>query len=198
MNPTTVHPSKIELDLAFNTNVDNIAIGQINRSTIDRLTNSDTWKLDISNWLEVIRKNQNIKCPKIIRETESFSLGLHLTDDSSIQYLNSCWRDLNEKTDVLSFPILDNEIILPTNTCLELGDIVVSVSTAYKQSIEQNHDLGHELRWLVSHGLLHLLGWDHNTPKKLEEMLYCQEELLKISVKVHHLHVHAQETKDAP
>ena len=48
------------------------------------------------------------------------------------------------------------------------------------QAQQQNHSLLHELRWLVSHGLLHLLGWDHPTAEKLNEMIGCQEQLLGV------------------
>ena len=61
---------------------------------------------------------------------------------------------------------------------VELGDIVVSLDTARRQALEQVHSLRHELRWLVSHGLLHLLGWDHPDDTSLEAMLQLQEQLL--------------------
>ena len=61
---------------------------------------------------------------------------------------------------------------------LELGDIVVSVPTARRQALEQEHGLERELRWLVSHGLLHLLGWDHPDADSLAAMLQKQEHLL--------------------
>ena len=64
---------------------------------------------------------------------------------------------------------------------LEIGDIVVSVMTADCQAKEQNHSLSNELLWLVSHGLMHLLGWDHPNSDRLKEMLNYQEQLLCIN-----------------
>ena len=61
-----------------------------------------------------------------------------------------------------------------------LQHIVLSLETAIKQSKTYNHPLIYELKWLVSHGLLHLLGWDHPTAEKLNAMLSCQEQLLCI------------------
>ena len=98
--------------------------------------------------------------------------------------MNSTWRKQYEKTDVLSFPVLDDSIVFPQGKSLELGDIIVSVPTAKLQAKDHKHSLGHELRWLVSHGLLHLLGWDHPDEKKLNQMLSCQEQLLSIDVNV--------------
>ena len=61
---------------------------------------------------------------------------------------------------------------------VELGDIIVSVDTAQRQAQNHNHSLGYELHWLISHGLLHLLGWDHPDERRLSGMLALQERLL--------------------
>ena len=70
---------------------------------------------------------------------------------------------------------------LEADPSVELGDIIVSVPTAERQALEQNHSLERELCWLVSHGLLHLLGWDHPDDASLMTMLQCQEQLLAIA-----------------
>lgn len=61
---------------------------------------------------------------------------------------------------------------------LELGDIVISVETAARQASDHGHDLARELLFLASHGLLHLLGWDHPDEDSLALMLARQEALL--------------------
>ena len=61
---------------------------------------------------------------------------------------------------------------------LELGDIVISLETASRQAEAAAMGLERELAWLASHGLLHLLGWDHPTEARLEAMLVRQEQLL--------------------
>ena len=61
-----------------------------------------------------------------------------------------------------------------------MGDIVISVPTAIRQAKENNAELFRELRWLASHGLLHLLGWDHSDEEGLNQMLSIQEQLLDI------------------
>ena len=62
---------------------------------------------------------------------------------------------------------------------LYLGDIIISLETAARQAQQNNHSLTIELAWLASHGLLHLLGWDHPDDARLEEMLAQQANLLK-------------------
>ena len=86
---------------------------------------------------------------------------------------NEKWRNKNEPTDVLSFGVLDEEALISPGSYLELGDIVVSVDAAERQAQEHNHSLVRELRWLVSHGFLHLLGYDHinsNDQQRMEKL----------------------------
>ena len=115
----------------------------------------------------------------------AYSLGLLITDDPSIAVLNGEWRHQEGPTDVLSFAA--QEAPLPPGALaqlgeddepLELGDIVISLETAARQAQEHQHDLARELQFLASHGLLHLLGWDHPDAPSLERMLARQEELL--------------------
>ena len=61
---------------------------------------------------------------------------------------------------------------------LELGDIVISLETAARQAPDHDHSLPEELLFLATHGLLHLLGWDHPDDTSLAAMLRKQEELL--------------------
>ena len=83
-------------------------------------------------------------------------------------------------TDVLSFGALEGDFLPPSSDALELGDIFVSVETAVRQASFYDQSLGQELRWLVSHGILHLLGWDHPCSESRSNMLNLQEELIKI------------------
>ena len=76
--------------------------------------------------------------------------------------------DLNQKTIATSSTLSE-----------ELKSNSLSVETAKKQAAENHHSLGKEICWLVSHGLLHLLGWDHQSSLQLKEMLNFQEQLLQ-------------------
>ncbi len=172
----------LELDLTFEGASEDICSGIKDMPTKCRLTQADPWHDDLKAWIQVLRSDCSLSCPDVVRTTSFLSMGLQLTDDQTITALNLSWRQKNEKTDVLSFPVLDESILHPVDQCVELGDIVISVPTAERQANEMQHALSKELRWLVSHGLLHLLGWDHPTSHRLSEMLSCQQQLLGCNV----------------
>ena len=86
-------------------------------------------------------------------------LSLLLTDDEEIQTLNTTYRDLDKATDVLSFP-QDEDAINESGDTL-LGDVVISVETAARQAEEHHLSSNEELILLAIHGILHLLGYDH-------------------------------------
>jgi probable rRNA maturation factor len=111
----------------------------------------------------------------------AYELCLRFTNDDEIQALNHQYRAKDMPTDVLAFAALEIELPLPEDEDepLYLGDIVVSVETAQRQADEQGHALSIELAWLTSHGLLHLLGWDHPDAERLAEMLTQQRSLLQ-------------------
>jgi probable rRNA maturation factor len=116
----------------------------------------------------------------------AYSLGLQLCDDARIAELNHTWRDRAGATDVLAFAAQEEAPPLPSAPedgelaaePLELGDIVISLETAARQALEHGHPLERELRFLASHGLLHLLGWDHPDQETLTAMLDRQARLL--------------------
>ena len=142
---------------------------------------SEIWIEEIKNWIGYLRSNTVYNPPPVILENLLFSIGLEFTDDRAIAELNSSWRNKQSPTDVLSFPILVQEDLYPKDQYIELGDIVVSVETAHKQALSHNHSLLYELRWLVCHGFLHLLGWDHSDQASFNEMMLIQEQLLCFS-----------------
>lgn len=109
-------------------------------------------------------------------EGESDSeVSIHLTDDEEIQQLNRTYRQVDEPTDVLAFAMRegsDGEV----NPSL-LGDVVVSVETAQRQAIKGHFQ--RELALLVIHGILHLLGYDHESPEDAAVMEAKQRQLLR-------------------
>jgi probable rRNA maturation factor len=136
-----------------------------------------TWESWFYQWLETLQLD--------IPSAKAYELTLRLTDDTEIQALNTQYRHKNQPTDVLAFAALEvDSPQLPPQIQLTmplyLGDVVISVDTAYRQAQQQGHSLKTELAWLASHGLLHLLGWDHPDEESLIEMLNQQEILLKI------------------
>ncbi len=95
---------------------------------------------------------------------------LILTDDNEIQELNRLHRQKDKPTDVLSFP-LENIPGMP------LGSIVISIDTAKKGAEEFGHSIEDEIKLLFIHGLLHLLGYDHETDNG--EMREKEKEIIE-------------------
>ena len=134
---------------------------------------TETWETWFHDWLELLQLD--VPAP-------TYELSLRLTDDTEIQVLNASYRHQNQPTDVLAFAALEVECPqLPQVQSLPvyLGDIVISVDTADRQAQQQGHTLQTELAWLATHGLLHLLGWDHPDEDSLTEMLNQQAILLQ-------------------
>jgi rRNA maturation RNase YbeY len=99
-------------------------------------------------------------------------LSILLTDDKKIRELNKQYRNKSISTDVLSFSQNEGE-----ENGLEhnlLGDIVISISTAMRQSSEHNLSIDEEIVLLLIHGILHLLGFDHERSE--EEAVYMKEK----------------------
>lgn len=102
-------------------------------------------------------------------------------DNETIRELNKIHRSVDRETDVLSFPTLDEngfEVNPETNAVL-LGDIVISLEKAKTQSEEYGHSMKRETAFLITHSLLHLLGFDHETEAEEKEMFAKQEKILK-------------------
>lgn len=111
---------------------------------------------------------------------EPAELGLTLTDDERVRLLNRDYRGLDRPTDVLSFALEEGEeLILPPGLPRQLGDVVVSVETIRRQAGELDVALDSELAWVIGHGVLHLLGYDHRTPAEEERMRDVERSILR-------------------
>ncbi|MDX2272550.1 MAG: rRNA maturation RNase YbeY [Cyanobacteriota bacterium] len=118
---------------------------------------------------------------KTLSVTDPCELSLCLTTDQHIQDLNREFRYVDAATDVLAFAAQETLIpigIRELSVTKLLGDIVISVPTARVQAKANGHKLSEELAWLASHGLLHLLGWDHPDELSLQRMLNQQRLLM--------------------
>lgn len=149
----------------------------------DPLAGAELWHERISSWLGQMAAElpADLQAP-------AYSLGLSLVGDAEIAELNGDWRDKPGPTDVLAFAAQDEgtddapPMPLPDDEAdaeaLELGDIVISLETAARQAPEHEHSLQQELLFLATHGLLHLLGWDHPDDASLAAMLARQDRLI--------------------
>ena len=102
---------------------------------------------------------------------ENSELSILLTDDEEIRELNRTYRGKDRPTDVLSFPIGEE-----VAGRLILGDVVISLDTARRQAEELGHTLEEEVSRLLAHGIIHLLGYDHELGGEEEERFRALEE----------------------
>lgn len=107
---------------------------------------------------------------------EEVELSITLVDDASIARINAKWRDQPRPTDVLSFPA--GEMPPIPGQPQPIGDVVISLDTARRRASEEGTSLAAELSRYLAHGLLHLLGHDHQTPEQAREMSRAEEVLL--------------------
>ena len=133
-----------------------------------------------------------VKCPY---EAE---VSVTLTDNGTIQEINKEFRQIDNPTDVLSFPLLDydipgdfsfldsddSEMIIseyfnPDSGELMLGDIIISLDKVMEQSEKYGHSSRRELAFLVAHSMMHLFGYDHMEPEEAEVMERRQREILE-------------------
>ena len=97
-------------------------------------------------------------------------------DSNKIHEINREYRGIDRVTDVISFALEDNEEIKLEHRIL--GDIYICVERAHEQAIEYGHSFLREIAFLMIHGLLHLLGYDHMEPEDEKVMFGKQEEIL--------------------
>lgn len=102
-------------------------------------------------------------------------VSLSFVDNETIRGLNDQYRGIDEPTDVLSFPQDDD---LPLELPYILGDIVISLERAAEQAQEYGHGLEREVLYLAVHGLLHLIGYDHQTEEDKSAIRAREEEVL--------------------
>lgn len=135
--------------------------------------------------------------------TQPVTLTLLITNDETIQALNQQYRQQGKPTDVLSFPLLDRPLvnapgdqlwlspeeaggtaskqifITPSELTTNLGDIVISWPTVLRQAAETGHSPTYELLYLLSHGALHLVGYDDQTEAGYQAMIQIQQAVME-------------------
>lgn len=107
-------------------------------------------------------------------ETE---LSIALVDDEEMARLNSQYRGIEAPTDVLSFGC-DDPCPTPSGEPVMLGDVVIAPSVAAQQAVDLGHTIEHELDVLLVHGVLHLLGYDHEADDDAGAMAAREAALL--------------------
>ena len=113
-----------------------------------------------------------------------YEVGLVFTDSETVKQLNRDYRGVDEPTDVLAFCMLsqkgaDDSFALPPDGVTRLGEVIISYPQAVEQAKEQGHSPERELALLIIHGILHLLGYDHEEPEEEAEMRTREKGLLE-------------------
>ncbi|MEE3342937.1 MAG: rRNA maturation RNase YbeY [Bacilli bacterium] len=99
-------------------------------------------------------------------------------DNNEIKNINSTYRGIDKETDVISFALEDNSKIENPEIRV-LGDIYIAINIAYEQAKLYEHSSTREICFLATHGLLHLLGYDHMNEEEEKIMFKKQKELLE-------------------
>lgn len=111
-------------------------------------------------------------------------LGLVITDQTKIQELNLVHLGVDAPTDVLAFPTSPDEgsdmpdFVMPPDGITHLGEVIISFPQAFMQAEEHQHPVKKEVALLIVHGVLHLLGYDHDVPEREQHMRARETEIL--------------------
>ena len=116
--------------------------------------------------------------------TSPYEVSLVFTDSETVQRLNRDYRGVNEPTDVLAFYQLPQKgtefsFAVPPDGVTRLGEVIISYPQAVAQAREQGHSNERELALLIIHGILHLLGYDHEKSEAEHKMRRRERELLE-------------------
>ena len=110
-------------------------------------------------------------------ELDKCEFNIIIVDNKKIHEINKEYRNVDRETDVISFAMEDNMDIEYKDFRL-LGDIYISIDKCYSQAIEYGHSNVREICFLATHGILHLLGYDHMEKDDEIKMFKLQDELL--------------------
>lgn len=126
---------------------------------------------------ELEKLNNYIKYVVNELELEKCEFNIIIIDNERIREINREYRKIDKETDVISFALEDNMDISYDDFRL-LGDIYISIDRCYLQAMEYGHSREREICFLATHGILHLLGYDHMESEDEKEMFSLQNKLL--------------------
>lgn len=124
-----------------------------------------------------------LECLSYEGYSDEYELSLSFVDDDEIQTLNRDFRGIDRPTDVLSFPLLEEDSFEVEYFEESLGDIVISIETAVRQAEDYGHSLEREICFLVCHSMFHLLGYDHIEDEEAK-IMHAKEEAVLDKLKI--------------
>jgi len=119
----------------------------------------------------------NTKVSQSLKLPLNFTYSLVLVNSETIQTINRDYRHIDKPTDVISFAYNDG-IEAYNDFSEEIGDIFINLDYVNKQAIDYGHSPQREYLFLITHGILHLLGYDHQNPEDEKIMFDLQKEIL--------------------
>ena len=142
-------------------------------------------------YIEIINNVINLSFKEENIDKLNLYVNIILTDSSNIREINNTYRNIDKETDVLSFPMFEEEEI---NNMLEqpkmlvirevLGDIIISIEKVKEQAKEYEHSFERELSYMIVHGFYHLMGYDHMNEEEKSIMREKEENILnKLNIK---------------
>jgi probable rRNA maturation factor len=131
--------------------------------------NTEEWGIEAKEFETVVSRLE-----KHLLKTEG-ELDIVFVDDAEIHRLNKAYRHKDKPTDVLSFSYIDSR----SENDSTLGEIFISVPTARKQAPDYGNTLTQEIQKLITHGVLHVFGYDHETDSDYEKMSAMEGKILK-------------------
>ncbi|MCL2140377.1 MAG: rRNA maturation RNase YbeY [Dehalococcoidia bacterium] len=132
------------------------------------------------NWLQMLAETA-LKC----ENQSAAEMGIFITGQEQIRRLHNEYMGEDSVTDVLSFAMNEgdvdtHEFVLPIDGKRHLGEVIISFPQAEKQAAEQGHTTEREITVLLLHGILHLLGYDHDETVRQQRMQLREKHILKI------------------
>lgn len=110
---------------------------------------------------------------------QNAEVSLVIVDNDEIQQLNKSYRQKDNATDVLSFPMVEDFNQVDERLPLMIGDIIISIDKVKEQAERYNHPFERELAFLAIHGFLHLIGYTHDDEEEEKIMFGKQEQILQ-------------------
>ncbi len=111
-------------------------------------------------------------------QLDNCSLSINLVSDEEIVKINKEYRQKDTPTDVITFSYEDDENFNALFEVRELGDIFIAVDYVFANSKKYGHSMAREFSFVLAHGILHTLGYDHNTKQEETKMFSKQEEII--------------------
>ena len=144
---------------------------------MDILISDEQDEVVIAESIRILLEDVARECLTVEGGGTDYEVSITFVDDKEIKRLNKIYRDVDSSTDVLSFPIYDEDEDVPYTPLL--GDIVISLATAKRQSKEFGHSLEREIAYLTAHSMFHLLGYDHLDEQEKLEMREKEKQAMK-------------------